>query len=201
MPVTYEPVGAATRKLLGSVLLQHHPELDAAGVSVAALFAYGPRDKDDNLTGPAISVGGYQAAGCIRKTSLKERAYGNADAQMLLDGDRWNDWTESRQAALIDHEITHLEVQWEVFPDDGEPGIPKRDDLNRPKLNLRLHNLVAGGFIETVKRYGRSSFDVQHFRDIFDEHGQMLMPFLANDDGVIASIGDPPGQPPGAAQG
>lgn len=191
MGITYDSAPSEIHRLVKEVAAEHHSELVVAGVTVDCIMAYGPKDKDGHTSGPAIKVGGYQAAACIRKTSLRDRAFGNADAQLIIDGDRWDDHSTKRQAALIDHELQHLEVCWEVWPDpkvEGS-GIPTRDDLGRPKLAIRLHDMVAGGFIETVKRYGRASLDAQHIRDILDDHGQFLMPFLVDDDGVIGAIG------------
>lgn len=187
MPITYEKVKTSVEKTIADLIKRYHPELVEADVRVAACFAYGPRDAEGNLTGPAITHGGYQAAGLIKRTSLKERAFGNADAQMLLDGDRWDDWTDRRREAIIDHELQHIEVQWERHPDPDHKlaGIPKVDDLHRPKISLRLHDIVAGGFAACAKRYGSDSIDVKHVVDIFDIHGQLLMPFLVDDNGEL----------------
>ncbi len=52
--------------------------------------------------------------------------------------------------ALIDHELSHLGPCI-----DGKTGLPKHDDLGRPKLKTRLGDWNAGdGFKEVVARHG-----------------------------------------------
>lgn len=155
---TYVRADESVTDLVTEVMQAHHQDLAAEGVTVATLMARGKRDKDGVLVGVAITIGGYQCAGCLRITSLKQRALGMADAVMLLDGDRWDGWKRERQVALVDHELTHLQLV------DGDEGF-ETDDLGRPKLRARRHDREFGWFDDVAARHGEHSFEWEQFRD------------------------------------
>ena len=142
------------------------------GVTVETLMVYGPRNKDGQQTGPAIKVNGRDALACIRVTSLEERVSGRADAVMWIDGDNWKDLPVSKHNALIDHELTHLELA--LHPRTGEIQL---DDVGRVKLRLRPHDFQVGWFDEVAERHGNESFEVlQAARLIADGYRQMYFP-------------------------
>lgn len=174
---TYEEAPAHVIDLIHQVKQTHHKHLVAAGVRVGVLMAYGSQNSKGDTIGPAIALGGYQCAGTMHRLSHKWRVCTGWDALMMLDGDRWDEWPEQAQCALIDHELQHLEVQWERWPDekDTTSGIPKRDAGDRPKLAIRLHDWQLGGFKATAERYGRWSFEVETTKVFYDEHGQYLL--------------------------
>jgi hypothetical protein len=165
---TYEPAAQETIAFIQSVMSQYHPTLKSAGVTIGAAMASGPRDKNDEITGPAIKHGGYRALATVKITSLKDRAYGLADALILIDGDEWPAMNEARRRALIDHEMEHLEYTGE------------RDDLDRPKLAMRLHDYYVSGFASVAKRHGPQSIECQHVSDLLAEHEQVLFPWMSD---------------------
>ncbi len=177
---TYERCPKKVVDLIRKVMVKHQPHLKAAGVQVAALFAYAPRDKNDNHKGSAIKHGGYAAAAVIRPAPPKLRALGVGDAVLIIDGDHWIEWSEAGRAALIDHELEHLEVVWDVMPNSetGYEGLPQLDDLNRPKIRTRLHDWQLGGFDAVVKRHGEAAFEARNIRSLVDDFGQTLFPFM-----------------------
>jgi hypothetical protein len=136
------------------VMEQNHHELYDAGVTVTTLIA---RSED----GPAIKVRGCEAAGCIRITKLTERTLGMGDALMILDGERLDSWTSKRLQAVIDHELRHL-----VLSKSKKTGAIQRDDLDRPRLKIRMHDFEFGWFARTAELYGEDSYEVSQAREI-----------------------------------
>lgn len=116
---------------LDDVLATHKRHLLEAGVRVYLLAAYGPRAKDGSLKGPAIKHGGYAARGVTRIVPVKLRVAGLGDVEVVLDGDRWTELAYEEQLALIDHELTHVDL---VLDDES----PVLDDAGRPKLRRGL---------------------------------------------------------------
>ena len=136
------------------VMKENHGDLHAAGVTITALIA---RSEE----GPAIKVRGSEAAGCIRITKLAERTLGLGDAIMTLDGERMDAWTSKRLQAVIDHELRHL-----VLSKSKKTGAIQRDDLDRPRLKIRMHDFEFGWFARTAELYGEDSYEVSQAREI-----------------------------------
>jgi hypothetical protein len=80
------------------------------------------------------------------------------DALVTLDGDRWGDFSPRQQRAILDHELTHLEL---VVSDEG--GV-EGDDIGRPRLRLRKHDHQFGWFDAVVRRHGANSVEWSQFK-------------------------------------
>jgi hypothetical protein len=146
---TYVSAPDAVTGVVWTAIKNWHHELTEAGVRVAVLLAYGRRDEETNeITSPAISHGGYPALGLCRINGLRDRVEGKADATLIFDGDQWPGLSDARQLSLADHECQHLEL---VRDDEGNV---KLDDACRPRLKIRKHDLVVGGFTKIVERHG-----------------------------------------------
>ncbi len=100
------------------------------------------------MTSPAIKVNRVQAIGCIRITGLKERVADRGDAEMLLDGDALADTKPETLEAVIDHELTHLELV------EDDKGHIKADGHGRPRLAIRNHDHQFGWFDSVARRHG-----------------------------------------------
>lgn len=147
------------------VMKENHQELFNEGVTITALIA-----RSEN--GPAITVRGCEAAGCIRITKLAERTLGLGDAVMILDGERLDAWTSKRLQAVIDHELRHL-----VLAKSKKTGQVQRDDQDRPKLKIRPHDFEFGWFARTAELYGEDSYEVSQAREIVSaQFVQLLLP-------------------------
>ncbi len=155
---TYTRAPKSLVDLVGDTMQKYHTGLADAEVSIDILLAHGPRDKNDDLSGPAIKVGGYPAKAKVRITSLAERAFGRGDAEIILDGDQVDEWSEEELAAIVDHELSHL-----AFAED-------RDDLDRPKLRTVKHDRQFGWFDAVAKRHGRYAIEVQQAEELFRDH-------------------------------
>ncbi len=172
---TYTKADPPIQKRAAELLKSYHPDLAEAGVTVTVLMAHAPRNADGEPQGPAIKApGGYPAAGKAKIVSQKDRVAGMADATVLLDGDRWDEFPERSQDALIDHELTHFELRRD------DKGNVKLDDCCRPKLKYRTHDFELGGFGDICARWGDDALDVQAARQIADQWGQYLFPWMAD---------------------
>jgi hypothetical protein len=153
-------------------------------VTVGVLMAFGPRNSDGQQTGPAIKDRGYPCLGRIKINSHQQRVEGLADATLTVDGDQWDGLEEAKQLAILDHEILHLEVKRD------EEGNFKLDDSNRPKLKIKLHDLVVGGFATIVHRHGRNAVEYEQvaaihtMNRVLGQHGQMMFPFMNGEAGT-----------------
>ena len=152
----YERASKEIAKQVKACLASFHGALDEAGVTIDTLMAYANVDANGDAVGPALTLGGYACVGRIKVMGLKDRAAGRADAELLLDGDKWNEFSDEEQSAIIDHELTHLELQ---VDDNGL----RRDDLDRPKLRNRKHDHQFGWFDEVVRRHGRDSIELMQY--------------------------------------
>ena len=140
---TYQKCPESVKQMAAEILAQFetHKPLVEQGVTIDLLFAFGERDPAGNVIGPAIMHHGRRSGGLCRKVSLKDRAKGLADAEIILDGDNWNELIEAEQRALLDHELHHLAIKID------KRGVVK-DDLGRPVLQLRRHTIEVGWFKE-----------------------------------------------------
>jgi hypothetical protein len=164
VPITYDECGVDVNELVQQTIKKHHPDLEECEASVMCLFA------DSGEAGvPAVKWHGYPAAAVIKKTSLKDRAQGMKDALITIDRRWWDDAYEDERAAVIDHELTHLEVVRD------EQGAIESDDQGRPKFKLKLHDWQLGGFAVIAKRHGDAAPEVQMAKEFRDKYGQLLM--------------------------
>ncbi len=158
LPRTYEKIAPGGHKIYDRMLAirdRYHGALTETGVVIDLLLAHAARDKNDDPTGAAVKHGGYPAAATIRIVNLKDRVAGLGDVQLIVDGDKWDEWTDAELDALLDHELTHIEI---VIDKDGAV---VRDDAGRPKLKLRLHDFQIGGFNSIAKKHKEDAFEVQ----------------------------------------
>lgn len=136
------------------VMKAYHGPLDEACVTCDVLMAHAKCDANGDPVGPAVTLGGYACIAKVKLMPVKDRAAGRADVEIVLDGDRWDELSAEEQDAVIDHELTHLEL---VVDDDGL----RRDDLDRPKLRIRKHDHQFGWFDSVVRRHGAVSIEWQ----------------------------------------
>lgn len=168
MPM-YRKASAEVNQIVEQMLEKYHGPLRDAGVQIECLFAFALTDDNGDSTGPALKLGGYPCNAVVRILNLKDRTVGRGDAEIVIDGDQWDTWDDEQKRALIDHEIEHLELKT-----DDEGVI--RDDLGRPKLRLRKHDVHFGWFDSIARRHGAASFEVQQFRQLVVKKYQAWLP-------------------------
>jgi hypothetical protein len=168
MSIEHEQADDFTYRLAREVMEAHHPELRMMGkdgpeyVRLCIFFAY----DDDKPGESAVKCHGYPAAAVVSLIPAKARLDKRADAEIVIDRRNWEGLTETRQRALLDHEITHIEIQTD------ENGIVVSDYVGRPKLKLKLHDFDFGGFRSIARRYGEDAPEVQLARQFDQDFGE-----------------------------
>lgn len=160
-------------KMADEILKQYetHQFTVAAGVKIDFVFALASRDDAGNVTGNALSLHGVRALGICRKIGLKDRAMGRGDAEIALDGDWWATAPEDEQRALLDHELYHICVKVD------DRGIVT-DDLQRPVIGMRKHDVQIGWFGIIAERHGKSSQEQIQATSIREQYGQYFWPTM-----------------------
>ena len=157
MPVTYAQCGEDVQDIVDESCRKDHEHL--LDVKIDLLFA-------SNDTGNDVSVHGYPAVAKVRKLPLKDRVAGRGDAEIVISQSWWSKHTDpAERMAVIDHELTHLEWDQEAT-----------DDIGRPKLHMRLHDLEVGAFMEVIQRNKQLAVEAQSLVNfITGADGQMLL--------------------------
>ena len=148
----------------------YQPLLDAR-VTVDYLFAFGPRDAEGMLSGPALTKNGVRVLGLASKQPAKLRALGVADCLIQLDGDWWAaaEATDAQRKALLDHELYHFLVKI------GEMGAVL-DCCKRPQVELRDHDAEVGWFFCIADRHGEASQERIQAKAILAAAPQLFLP-------------------------
>lgn len=151
--------------------ISYKPLLEAK-VKIDFLFAFAEVGEDGESKGHALMKHGVRALGICRKLGIKDRVMGRGDAEIAIDGDWWKDATNARRRALLDHEMHHLEVK------EDDDGNVLRDDLKRPKLKLRKHDVEVGWFALVAGRHGSNSLEIEQAKQMMDSYGQLFWPCI-----------------------
>ncbi len=168
MPVIYSMPEPDDTALLARVQADWHKGL--AGVEARVQILFASADPADETPKAPVKHGGYPARATIRVVPTKDRLVKGYDAEMLVDHDWWRDASEARKVALLDHELSHLEVVTKSVKDKSEKKTDMTkvvyDDLNRPKLKLRKGDWSAGdGFSAVVERHGKDASEFENLSD------------------------------------
>lgn len=169
MPTTYEACGDAVNELIAATIEKYYPDLLRLEATVAAVFV--AKTDKEGIPETGLKRNGYPAAAKIQVTPLADRARGMADAKLTIDRYSWDRLAEHARAALIDHELYHLELKVGE-DDDGNP--IECDDLGRPRLKCRPHDWEMTGFAEVAARHGENALEVQAVKAFRAEYGEQL---------------------------
>jgi hypothetical protein len=150
----YAKVDEETQSIFDTALTIDHDVFLVNGVTFDILFGYAPVNDEGQTTGPALKIHGYPVNSISSITNLKNRVKGNADAEIILDGDTWPQLTEAQKNAVADRALECFEVARNI---DGET---ITDTHGRPKLKMRLADWHISIFTDIVKRHGSSSPEV-----------------------------------------
>jgi hypothetical protein len=150
-------------------------------VKVDFVWAFADLNDKGEQCNDAITLRGHRAYGLCRIVNLKDRAKGNGDAEIVIDHDYWQEIPEAQQRALVDHELNHIQICV------NKKGDPKFDDLNRPKLALRKHDIEVGWFSSVAQRHGAHSLEQIQAKQILDSDGQYLWPQLVQGGTQVSS--------------
>ena len=160
-------------EVIADVVAKYHEDL--SHVAIGALRAFAKQSKTGS--GHALQLGGYPCLATVRIVGYEQRVQGLPDALITVDAKAWEQMAPPVRVALIDHEVTHVELV------DG-----KEDDCGRPKLKLRKHDHQFGWFDSVVRRHGMASCEARQLETFL--HGpvkQLWLPFLDAPDGFEPS--------------
>jgi len=146
--------GTEIKMMIEKMKQENHPHL--AEARIAAL-----------LTDKRKISGNKIVLGTAKKVSAEDKVLSDFDFKIILSGEDWAQLTEKEKFALIDHELSHLDVarvpQTETVggrkkPVKDEFGRTiytdeiKYDDDGKPKWKLRSHDFE--NFFHIAERYG-----------------------------------------------
>ncbi len=163
MSKAYEQASEEVFELSRDIIEKYHETLLSAGVTLDILMCVGEAGS------PAVTLGGYPCLAVVRAVPLKDRVKGCKDAEIVIDARAWEDLNERRRAALIDHELTHLQP---LYLD----GVLQTDDIGRPRLKMKKHDYQHGWFVEVARRWGEDSNEVVQARRMMHRDGTLLFP-------------------------
>lgn len=185
---TFQKCGPEIEHLAKEILNKYetHADILAAGVRIDFVFAFGDTDPDSGeRTSDAIKDRGRRVFGQARKIKLKDRAMGRGDAEICIDGDWWTEEaTPAMRKAMLDHELHHLQVRFD------KAGNVKVDDLQRPELKLREHDVEVGWFSIIAARHGVDSMEQIQARNIHERFGQYFWPEITGESAATAGKGE-----------
>lgn len=178
----YDRCPDEVKERAGALIQKYHSDLKAAEVTIDYLFVSNDGDSEE----PALKLHGYACYAVVKIVGLKERVKGCADAEIVIDRDKWDGLSAERKDALLDHELYHLEVKR-----NEEDGSFKVDSHYRPQLSMKLHDRQFGWFDAIARRHGAASIEVSQARSLVEESGQTYFSFLHDDEaGAPAAGGD-----------
>src|SRR5690606_8677815 len=96
------------RLIVDEMVGMYHTPLRDAKVTIDLLFAF-PKSEDDE-TAP-VKLHGYPCVAVVKINAYKLRVLGHGDAEITIDARQWDELSEEERRALIDPELTHLELR------------------------------------------------------------------------------------------
>ena len=162
MPTTYESADESVDILVSDVLADSFPELDRVNLTVGCLLAHNP-------DGPALKIAGRPVTDRVRIISLRDRATGLSDAQVIIDATWWQEQDDDARRRMFWRAFKHLQL---VPASDKEVDAGRHlhgykiDDLGRPKLKFRPCDYMTSGFYGSVELFGEQSPEVAELRVI-----------------------------------
>jgi hypothetical protein len=179
MPV-YAEAPNEVRLIVEEMVEKYHQPLREHQVKIDLLFATAKADEFGEVSGAPVKLNGYPCAAIAKAISYKLRVQGHGDCEIIIDGDKWPEYSEEETRALIDHELEHFELKFD------KDGYLVRDDLDRPKIKIRKHDHQFGWFNSVARRHGKASLEVKQAESfITGPLRQLWLPFL---DGAFAGI-------------
>lgn len=176
MPTTYQRCPDYVNEIAAGILLEFntHGPLVQTKVTIDYVFAFPALDENGVPQGDALTKNGFKCLGLCRIIPLKDRALGRCDAEISIDGNWWEQASDEERAALLDHELHHISVR-------EKDGVLLTDDLRRPLLKLRKHDVEIGWFDVIAARHGAASLERIQAKKIVDEHGQFYWPEMCGE--------------------
>jgi hypothetical protein len=174
MPTTFKPCDKSVADMVKAILESEadHADIYSADVKLDLVFACPPTDDDGKVIGVALKKNGRRSYAQTRICNLRERAKGHGDAEIVIDADHWESINDAEQRAILDHELTHIHVK------TNKAGDALTDDLSRPILKLRRHDIEVGWFTSIAKRNKIASIECKQAAEIMENLGQYYWPSI-----------------------
>lgn len=166
MAKSFSECGREVQQLAEKIIEKYHPDIQEYSVTIAYTFANSSTDA------PALTHGGNQAAALCRINNEQERLEGLTDVSISICESTWDELDDDSRSALLDHELHHIVVA------KDDTGSAKLDGCGRPKIKLRKHDIVIGGFHAIVKRHGIAAIEAQQVRDAARKFRQAEFTFM-----------------------
>lgn len=177
MPL-YSPNPPGVGEIINELVEKFHGGLRDAGVTIDVLSAKAKTDEFGETDAVALKRAGYQVEATVKINGYKARVQDHADAEITIDGDRWDTWSEAQKRAIIDHCLEHLELKTD------RDGLLLRDDLDRPKLLMRRVDHFFQWFDSIVRRHGDASIESQQLKAFTEKRRQLWLPFETEADAI-----------------
>lgn len=152
MPKTYTKADNDVMEIMRDALNQWHDDLLGADVRIGVVMVRPACDEMGVPTGPALKLAGAAATACVKRVSAKDRVLKPYDAEIQIDETRWDGLSDQQRLALMDHELTHIELVM-------DEGAIATDDDGRPKLKMKSYDWVLTGFEQVVRRHGEAALE------------------------------------------
>jgi len=179
MPTSFEQAEESVHEMAQRVMRQHHAGtagtpglkfLDASApegfsfVRLCILMAFSDEENE-----PALKCDGFPVQAIVSVIPLKQRVDKRADAEIVIDKAKWEEFDEPKRLALLDHCIEHIEIHTD------ENGIVKTDDIGRPKLRLKTCDFRLQGFRSIARRHGENAPEVIAARQFEHDFGDDVL--------------------------
>jgi hypothetical protein len=176
---TFRQADKEDRELLAEVIEEFHPEFLEHKVKVSLWYVHATRDPETGeKKGPAIKANRIQAADyAVKVCSYERRVKGSADAEIHLDGDEIEMWTDSTKRARLDEAMRELELVWEDV--DDHTARVKTDDAGRPKLRKSVPDVTMKLWYDVAERHGLHATAVQALQSLRKDFVQGVFPEFA----------------------
>jgi hypothetical protein len=169
---THQAAPEADMTLMRSVMRLYHAPLFEAEIRVALTITRAFDREDEPI--PALKFAGSHAAALTRLISPRRKAHDPHDAEIEIDGFVWDTLSVTGQHALMDHELTHIQLK------TNSDGIVLMDDQNRPKLKLAPDDFVITGILDVIRRHGTASLEWNSITRIHEAASEVHQAWLEN---------------------
>lgn len=185
MASKYIKADAVTQTLFDEVVAEHHKELDAIGITFDVLLGFAAKNDDGEVTGPALKIHGFPTNSISAIVNLKNRVKGNADAEIILDGDTLPNLNDEQIRAVIDRAIQFFEVARNI---DGAVVL---DTHGRPKLKMRAADWNFQLFNCIAERHGVASPEVETLKRFSKQCSTLYFTFMEETKGSKPALKAP----------
>lgn len=168
---SYRKGNASELELAKKAAEQWHPELVEHDVRVGMVFTSASKNDHGEPTCKAVTFAGTGVVAKVRRVTPKERLWCDADVMIEVDADRWASMSEEERTAVVDHELTHVEL---ARAKDGS--VKLTEDL-RPAIKFRPDDWMLTGFREVIERHGKSAIEAQSLHEVGERVGQLVFEF------------------------